>query len=95
MLVLFIFVLLISQISAQLSFCDEENKTAGIRLCHIPDNYDKSFPPNPQPMHLELTMNVIDIVEFNQDARTVTLFLQVLTIWNDTRLTLKSNDPSE
>ena len=91
---LFIFLLLHfhEMVRAQLSFC--ENEAVGIRLCSLVHNYDKAYPLI-QPMNLQTTVTVYDIVEFDQDEGTFTLFLDLLTVWNDTRLTLKSDDPTE
>ena len=77
---------------ANLNLCKNED-TFG--LCSLTDKYDKSYPPDPRPIYLNQTITIFDIVDFNQDDRTVTLFLQLYIFWNDTRLTNKYSDPSE
>ena len=79
--------------TAQLNLCVNEDIT-GVGLCTLTENYDKSY-PSIRPMDLEQIVTIFDIVEFDQDERTVTLFLQLMTYWNDTRITLKSSDPSK
>ena len=66
----------------------------GLRLCKIKASYDKTFPPNP-PMFLHQSITLYEIVDFDSEQQTVTVFLQLFTWWNDTRLTLTSSDPKE
>ena len=69
----------------------QENHT-GLRLCKLNETYDKTFPSNP-PMYLHQSITLYDVVDFNPEQETVTVFLQLFTWWNDTRLTLKSSYP--
>ena len=56
--------------------------------------YDKTFPSDP-PMYLNQTIRLYDVVDFNDEEQTVTIFLQLFTWWDDTRLTLTSSDKNE
>ena len=72
--------------------CNENH--IGLRLCKINATYEKTFPPNP-PMYLDQSVKLWDILDFNPEEQTVTVFLQLFTWWNDTRLTLTSSDSNE
>jgi hypothetical protein len=72
--------------------CNENH--IGLSLCKINATYDKTFPPNP-PMYLHQSVKLWDILDFNTEEQTVTVFLQLFTWWNDTRLTLTSSDSNE
>ena len=41
------------------------------------------------------SVRVLDIVEFNADENTMTIFVQLMAWWIDPDLSLKSNDPNE
>ena len=74
-------------VASSIGLCKHQD----LGLCSLSDNYDKSYPPDPRPMYLNQTITLFDIVEFDQDARTVTLFMQIYLFWNDTRITKKFN----
>ena len=40
-------------------------------------------------------MSVFKIAEIDPDQSTITLNLLLSIVWNDTRLTVESNDPNE
>ena len=46
-------------------------------------------------MSIDNSVRVLDIVEFNADENTMTIFVQLMALWDDPDLTLKSNDPDE
>ena len=46
-------------------------------------------------MIIDNSVRVLDIVEFNADENTMTIFVQLKAMWDDPDLTLKSNDPNE
>ena len=69
--------------------CEED--IIGLRLCKINPSYGKTFPSDP-PMYLKTVVSLYDVIDFNEEEQTVTVFLQLFTSWNDTRLILKSSD---
>ena len=71
-----------------------QENISGLRLCIINSTYGKTFPSDP-PLYLHQAVTLYDVVDFNAEDQTVTVFLQLFTSWNDTRLTLKSSDPNE
>ena len=66
-----------------------------LQICKLNQDYAQSFPSKPWPMIVNNSVRVLDIVEFNADANTMTIFVQLMAWWDDTELTLKSNDPDE
>lgn len=46
-------------------------------------------------MIINNSVRVLDIVEFNANENTMTIFVQLMAWWDDPDLTLKSNDPDE
>ena len=46
-------------------------------------------------MSIDNSVRVLDIVEFNANENTMTIFVQLMAWWDDPDLTLKSNDPDE
>ena len=81
----------ITQIKA-LSLCSDPS-IEKLSICKNVENYDKSFPGDPIKVYNSVT--VLDIVEFNADDNTITLFVQIMVMWNDTRLTLTTGDATE
>ena len=64
-----------------------------LSICQNVQTYDKSFPGDPIKVYNSLT--VLDVVEFNPDDNTITLFVQIMVMWNDTRLTLTTGNANE
>ena len=65
-------------------------------------NYSKDKAKTPKPVlsgdednKAYLETRVLDIVEFNADENTMTIFVQLMAWWIDPDLSLKSNDPNE
>ena len=71
---------------------------AKLQLCFLPDKYDKGAPPGngvPEPMKMVSSVTVFKIAELDENQNTLTLNLLLSIIWNDTRITLETNDPNE
>jgi len=85
------FLVSINQIKA-LSLCTDPSIDK-LSICKNVENYDKSFPGD--PIKVRNSVTVLDIVEFNADDNTITLFVQIMVMWNDTRLTLTTGDATE
>ena len=66
-----------------------------LQICKLNPDYDQSFPAKPWPMIVNNSVRVLDIVEFNADENTMTIFVQLMAWWIDPDLSLKSNDPNE
>ena len=46
-------------------------------------------------MNLSSSLTVFKIAELDENQNTITLNLLLSVVWNDTRVTLESNDPNE
>ena len=57
-------------------------------ICAIYENHTMNKPPRPWPMKLQPTIEFRDIIDFDQDANTITLVVRVLMHWNDTSIKL-------
>ena len=69
-----------------------------LQLCSLADKYQKGVPPgckDCKPMNLSSSLTVFKIAELDENQNTVTLNLLLSVVWNDTRVTLESNDPDE
>ena len=78
---------------ARVRSCDE---SADIVFLCSNGYYDKSFSgTGDQPAVLNEKIVVYTIPEFNPIDKTVTIFMRLMTYWNDTRISLKTNDPNK
>ena len=69
-----------------------------LQLCFIDEKYDKGAPPGngvPEPMKMVSSVTVFKIAELDENQNTLTLNLLLSIRWNDTRITLETNDPNE
>ena len=69
-----------------------------LQLCFLSDKYDKGQPPRCEgckPMELLSSVTVFAISELDEQQNTVTLNLLLSAVWNDTRVTIETNDPNE
>ena len=71
---------------------------AKLQLCFLPDKYDKGAPPGngvPEPMKMNSSVTTFKIAELDENQNTITLNLLLSVIWNDTRITLETDNPNE
>ena len=76
--------------------CNETVTT--LQLCSLADKYQNGVPPgckDCKPMNLSSSLTVFKIAELDENQNTVTLNLLLSVVWNDTRVTLESDDPDE
>ena len=69
-----------------------------LQLCFLNDKYDKGGPPGngvPEPMKMISSVTVFKIAELDENKNTITLNALLSVWWNDTRVTLKTNDLNE
>ena len=86
-----------AKVSQALISCNE-TVTSRPQICLVDQPNYKNFWPdwkNGQPMILNTSINLVSIAEFDDDDSTILLNLVVTISWNDTRVTLKSNNPQE
>ena len=76
--------------NAQITSCEEEN-IDGVEICSLGEytKKDKEIVDccyGKKPILVEEKIKVYDITEFNDDDKTITLFISLTTYWNDSRL---------
>ena len=91
--IVLIFIILVKFATSSLPHCSED--VDKVQICRTKFGYDKSFPSKPWPMLIENTVRVVDVVELNTNENTLTILVQLMVLWDDPGLTLKSNKPNE
>ena len=69
-----------------------------LKICSLVEKYDKGVPlecKHCDPLEMRSSVTVFKIAELDEDQNTITLDLLLSVSWNDTRLTLETNDPNE
>ena len=66
-----------------------------LQLCFLSDKYDKGKPPEKLPMKMVSSVTTFKIAELDENQNTITLNLLISALWNDTRITLETDDPNE
>lgn len=85
---LIILTLFLAAVKAYLPSCQDANDSV---ICKLTEKYEKSLPCEPYPLNLTQIITVHDVVNMNAKEQTITVFLQLMSIWNDTRITAKLN----
>ena len=66
------------------------------KICKLEDDYNAGIPfyyaDRDTPLEVETYMNVLDIVDYDWNLNTITIFIQLWTLWNDTRITISNYD---
>ena len=86
------FLLFVRLSYAQISFCDDAT-IIGLRICGSED-YNKGF-GEARPLSIKEKIVLYDVKEFNPNEKSITLFMMLFTVWNDSRVMLKSGDPNQ
>ena len=81
----FLFVHLSSTLSLKIQDCS--NKTTVKTICKLVETYEMSLAPGP-PFVIDLHISILDIVDLDWTAKTMTLFIELWTFWNDPRVTI-------
>ena len=64
------------------------NKTVENKLIELwPDDFEK-------PLKISSVLTIDSIPEFNENEGTITFNTMLKLVWNDTRITFKSDDPN-
>ena len=66
-----------------------------LSICTLVSDYEQSLPPEPFPLKHAQSVTLYSVADINEDQSTMTLRVHISIWWNDTRLSLKSNDPKE
>ena len=73
---------------AEIKHCNEIKEVKDI--CSLVDNYESHEAPV-RPLIVRLYIDIVDVIDFNQERNTMTLFIKLWTKWNDTRITLSNH----
>ena len=83
--------------NTELISCNET--VTKLRICSLVPNYEQGMPPAPLmtkgPTVVSNSITLFSLAEFNEDQSSVSLTVLIAMVWNDTRITLKSNNPDE
>jgi hypothetical protein len=66
-----------------------------LQLCFLSDKYDKGKPAGKWPMKMVSSVTTFKIAELDENQNTITLNLLLSVMWNDTRITLETDNPNE
>ena len=69
-----------------------------LQLCFLAEKYDKGTPfpcKGCDPLKVSTSVTVLKIAELDENKNTITLNALLSVWWNDTRITLETNDLNE
>ena len=72
---------------AELEDCNNTNQTKTI--CKIKEFYDSDDPPKPLPLKVKPIIHLQKVVDFDPASNTMTIFVKMMSRWNDSRITIK------
>ena len=85
----FLYLLFIVHSVYSLEIKECSNEVTKIKtVCKKVENYEMDEPPQPHPNAIDLEINILDIVDLDWTANTITLFIQLWTFWKDPRVTI-------
>ena len=64
----------------------------GLSVCKTVEDYHPGAVPMPKPLHVKLTVRILNIVDLNWTENTMTLFLQIMAKWNDSRISVRNQN---
>ena len=73
---------------AEIKHCNEIKEVKDI--CSLVEKYESNEAPV-RPLVVRLYIDIVDVIDFNQERNTMTLFIKLWTKWNDTRITLSNH----
>ena len=56
------------------------------------DKYNPDRPALPWPAKIQVYFNILDIVDIDWNSNTLTQFIQLWSLWNDSRIFVKEYD---
>ena len=68
-----------------------------IRMCTLDSNYGNGRPPFKEgsPTMVKNSVTLFSLAQINEDQSTISLNVLLAFKWDDTRISLKSNNPDE
>ena len=78
----------VGTVFGQITTCKDILTTDDQMCFHDEYNQDSI---DPMPLFIQEKIKVFEITEFNQNDKTITLYISLISYWNDTRIMLKSS----
>jgi hypothetical protein len=78
--------------SLELKSCTEANEE--ITVCKTGLMYQNNVPPEPFPALLNSKVAITDIVDVNTESNTMTIFADIILVWNDSAISLHGGNDS-
>jgi hypothetical protein len=81
----------ISEAIIKIPLCNETILATEVKLC-TNESYQANLPPFPFPHHIEPILDIYDITNVNVDDQTLTMLVDLIFLWNETRVNMVSLD---
>ena len=69
--------------------CKDSQKS---QVCYTGDSYIKYELPEPAPCHVNISVDLKEIVSINEEENTITLFIVLCMKWEDKRLHVEQSE---
>ena len=76
-------------VKSKLSHCSETLNVSSV--CRLTNDYNPSVSPE-KPSKVRVYFNILEVTNFDWTQNTITLFIDLWTIWNETRITLNDEN---
>ena len=84
----------IPQESDGLKLCSNVTSSS-LTICKLEHNYHPGEVPEPKPLKVQMQIRILNIVDLNWEENSMTIFVQLMTLWNDSRITVKSGEENK
>ena len=64
--------------------------SSSLTICKLEHDYHPGAVPEPKPLKVQMQIRILNIVDLNWEENSMTIFVQLMTLWNDSRITVKS-----
>ena len=94
----FLFLLMFSWLKHIQALVKCNGTVSQLQLCSLTGKYNKGVPPGCKdcgPMVLYPSVTIFKISELDEEHNTITMNVLISAVWNDTRVTLETNDLNE
>ena len=71
---------------AKITYCE---KSAENEVCFKENPYVSAISPEPLPTNVNITMNINEVIEVNEEDQTIKILMKLILIWIDERLFVK------
>ena len=78
------------KVSSKIKHCNETTEIG--MVCYKGPRYYPDRPALPWPAKIQVYFNILDIVDIDWNSNTLTQFIQLWSLWNDSRIFVKGGD---